>query len=175
MAMVIKQSSVPVLTSILLCFLFMFSCITFWYQSMIVTDENIINDVMFLASIFKTIDEQCGIVDFKFQSNNSIDYLQVISFQGSEIGSMALKYPHKWGGPYLRDNVTAQGKFYQIVKTHDGYFILPGDGVKLHNGKVIGKDIRHDFNANIPSMLKNSSQLQFQGKPLGAKIQIRNS
>lgn len=174
MAMVIKHSSISILSSALLCFLFMFSCVTFWYQSTIVTDENIVNDVLFLSSIFKNIDEQCGILDFKFQSNNSIDYLQVISFEGSEIGSMALKYPHKWNGPYLRDNLTAQGKFYQIIKTYNGYFILPGDGVVLHNGKIMGKDIKHDYSTNIAAMLKNPTQLQFQGKSLGTKLSVRN-
>ena len=172
MAISVKQSSLQIIVSILLCMLFMLSCVTFWYQSSIVTDQNIVTDVTMLASIFKKINEECEIVDFKFQRNNSIDYLQVISFEGSEIGSMALKNPKKWQGPYLRDNLTAQGKFYQIIRTRDGHFIAPGDGVLLHNGKTIGKDIVFDHNANIPEMVKNPSKLQFQGKPLAAKIDV---
>lgn len=152
--------------------LFMISCITFWYQSTIVTDQHIVNDIAILGSIFKKINEACEIVDFKFQQNNAIDYLQVIAFEGSELGSMALKHPKKWKGPYLRDNLTAQGKFYQIVKTNDGYFIVPGDGVILHNGKTVGKDIKFDLNANIPALIKDPEMLQFQGKPLAAKLEI---
>lgn len=172
MAISVKQSSLQIMVTILLCMLFMLSCITFWYQSSIVTDQNIVNDVALLASIFKKINKQCHIVDFKFQQNNSIDYLQVIAFEGSEIGSMALKDPKKWQGPYLRDNLTAQGKFYQIVKTREGYFIAPGNGVTLHNGKTVGKEIRFDYNAHLSGMAQNPHLLQFQGKPLVAPLEI---
>jgi hypothetical protein len=175
MAIAIKQSSVSILASILLCFLFMLSCVTFWYQSTIITDAFIVSDVKILASLFKKINEQCTILDFKFQSNNQIDFMQVISFEGSELGSMLLQYPQRWRRPYLRDNFTAQGKFYQIVKTKDGFFILPGDGVILHNGKIIGKDIPHNFNDDIPALLNNPRMLQFQGKPLGAHIELKKT
>lgn len=162
------------MVSILLCMLFMLSCITFWYQSSIITDQNIVNDVAILSAIFKKINQECTIVDFKFQQNNSIDFLQVISFKGSEIGSMVLKYPKKWKGPYLNDNLMAQGKFYQVVKTRYGYFIVPGNGITLHNGKTIGKDIIFDFNADISAMIKDPHLLQFQGKPLGAALELNS-
>ena len=66
----------------------------------------------------------------------------VKSFEGSEVGSLNLAYPKKWQGPYLGDNPTFQGKAYQIIRTKNGYFVTPGDGIMLPNGLVIGRDFK---------------------------------
>lgn len=172
MPTVTKKSTLPIVVSLLLGALFIISLITIWHQAKITSDMYIADDVAILASILKKIDQDSTILGFKFQKNNYIDYLQVRSFVGSEIGSMNLKIPQNWKGPYLRDNLMIQGRFYQIVETIEGYFIVPGDGVVLHNGKVIGKDIEFTYNTNITRMMKDPNFLQFQGQSLASPLEI---
>jgi hypothetical protein len=148
--------------------LFVLSLMVFWYQGKRETDIIIADDIARLDAIFEKINETCTIINFEHQKNY-IDFLTIKSFVGSEVGPMNLAYPDKWEGPYLDDNPTMQEKYYQVVHTKHGYFIVPGPGVRLTNGKVIGKDITFDEDADIPSMIKNGL-LQFQGRPLASKI-----
>lgn len=172
MRLALKQSCMQMGIVILLIFLFCMSLVTFWYQAKIYTDVIIAEDVVVLADIFKKINEECGIIDFRYEKQNYVDFLNVISFEGSEIGTMNLHSPEKWKGPYLRENPTVQGKYYQVVHTDKGYFIVPGDGVKLKNGKVIGKDIIFDKNADIEKMMEDPQKLLFQDKKLAAQIEV---
>ena len=56
------------------------------------------------------------------------------------------------------------------MRTKKGYFITPGHGVKLPNGKIIGKTFILDENADINELI--SSGLTYNGKPLVASIHI---
>ena len=85
---------------------------------------------------------------------------------------MNLAYPEKWHGPYLERNPSVQGIEYQVVYTRKGYFITPGQGVKLPNGKIIGKDIILDENADIELMMHDDQALSYRGQPLAAQITI---
>ncbi|TET06511.1 hypothetical protein E3J79_01555 [Candidatus Dependentiae bacterium] len=131
----------------------------------------IVRDVTQLATIFERIDQECKILDFDYQKNR-INFLNVKSFVGSEVGPMNLAYPDKWNGPYIDDNPTYQDKEYLVVRTKKGYFVTPGEGVKLPNGQIIGKDIILDEDADIPSMMKDENQLMFNGKQLAARLTI---
>lgn len=136
-------------------------------------DNVIADDIQKLHTIFDEIDQNCQILGFEHEKNY-VDFLNVIKFAGSEVGSMNLIYPEHWKGPYLKDNPTAQEKYYQIVETKKGYYIAPGDGVKLANGKVIGKDIILNKNSDIGAMAIDPNLLLTKdGKPLAAKIQLR--
>jgi len=98
------------------------------------------DDLQKLTLALNQINKDCGILSidhFKIP----INFLNVIKFTGSEVGALNLIHPEKWKGPYLRDNPTINGIEYQLVLVKDGYFILPGDDVKLPNGKIMGKDI----------------------------------
>ena len=152
-----------------LLILVLISSITYWFQAKGATDIVIANHIMQLHAVFKKINDDAGIVDFDHQKNY-IDFLNVKSFAGSEVGSMNLAYPDKWQGPYLKENPTVQEKNYQVVRTKKGFFIVPGDGVKLSNGKIIGKDIIMDENADIPAMIADQKMLNFKGKPLAAAV-----
>ncbi|MCK5632726.1 hypothetical protein KAH94_03190, partial [bacterium] len=103
---------------------------------------------------------------------NPINFLNIEKFVGSEVGSMNLAYPKQWEGPYLNDNPTIQEKEYMVVRTKKGYFITPGQGVRLGNGKVIGKDIIIDENSEIFSMMQDETTLQFEGKSLAAPLYV---
>lgn len=131
----------------------------------------IARDIEKLQQIFERIDQECGIIGFDHQKN-PINFLNVKSFSGSEVGSMNLSHPDKWAGPYLADNPVVQNKEYQIVRTQKGYFITPGDGVQLPNGKVVGKDILLDENADIKRMMVDEEVFYYEDESLAAQLRL---
>jgi len=130
-------------------------------------DEGMIiaHDVIELRDIFHKIHKDCTIIDFDAQKN-PINFLNVTQFSGSEVGPMNLAHPEKWQGPYMHDNPTIYHIAYQVVSTKNGYFITPGDGVKLPNNKIVGKDIILDKKADINVMIAGSQALLYKDKPL---------
>lgn len=147
------------------------SFVNFFYRSDIVTGTVITQEVKRLATIFQTIHTQCKILGFDNQQNN-INFLNVKTFTGSEVGPMNLARPEKWEGPYVCDNPTIQSKEFMVVQTNDGYFITPGNGVRLPNGKVIGKDILLTKDADIEALMKDKNVLYFKGRSLAQKLSI---
>ena len=121
--------------------------------------------------VFQKIDQKGKILSFS-QDKNYIDFLTVKKFSGSQVGPIMLMFPEKWEGPYIKDNPAIQEKLYQVIKTYKGYFIVPGDGVKLASLKVIGKDIVFDSNSDIESMIVAGGVLNSENRPLAAKIKI---
>ena len=162
---------VPILTVILFTVLIGISLFKLLYYVQVASDIIIAQEVQQLVKIFKRIDKTCKIIDFDYQKNN-INFLNVKTFIGSEVGPMNLVHPDNWEGPYLKDNPTIQSKEYQVVKTKKGYFIVPGEGIRLSNGKVIGRDIILDENADIPKMMADKNFLNFKGKALAAPLDV---
>lgn len=156
----------------LLVFLgFAFSVYFYWSHNKDFTDALIVQDIKKLSSIFDSIKNNAGIQSFEHQKNY-IDFLTVKDFIGSEIGSMNLNHPEKWQGPYVDDNPTVQDKYYLVVQTNNGYFITPGEGVKLANGKVIGKNILLDKDADVRAMISDKSYLLSEYGPLAVEIKF---
>ncbi len=158
----------PVFSSLFLISLLGGALYWWQHQNKVYDDYLIINTVTQLGCIFDTIDATAGISSFEHDKNN-IDFLTVKSFIGSEVGSMNLVHPKKWKGPYLSDNPTMQEKLYQIVKTKDGYWIMPGDGVKLGNGNVMGKDIIISPQSTVDQFI-DQGLVSSSGKLLGRAI-----
>ena len=141
------------------------------YRARFNTGVLIADEVAQLQEIFQRIHQTCIIIDFDYQKN-PINFLNVAEFTGSEVGPMNIVHPDRWQGPYLEDNPTIQAKEYQIVYTKKGYFITPGNDVKLPNGKVIGKDIILDEDANIPAMMIDEDALMFKKRALAAPLDL---
>lgn len=148
-----------------------FSFFDLRYLSKTESSEMMVQDIAQLTQIFHQIHATCGIISFDYQKN-PINFLNVKDFTGSEVGPMNLVHPDKWQGPYLQDNPTMQGKEYQIVETKKGYFITPGDGVKLPNGKVIGKDIPLNKNDDIFALMRNPKALLYNDMEFAAHLDI---
>lgn len=142
----------------------------FYYTAYSFSDTLITQHVQDLKKIIERIDSTAKITSFEHDINY-IDFLNVKSFVGSEVGPLNLLYPDKWEGPYLNDNPTIQEKYYQIIRSHNNYYIVPGSGVKLASNKIIGEDIILNSDADIESLLK-SGVLQYNGKPLVARLNI---
>ncbi len=168
-----NKNFLSIFISLILLALLIMTIWVFMKYSPQFVDNVIADDIQKLHKIFDEIDQNCQILGFEHEKNY-IDFLNVIKFAGSEVGSMNLIYPEHWKGPYLKDNPTAQEKYYQIVETKKGYYITPGDGVKLANGNTIGKDIILNKNADISAMTIDPNLLLTKdGRPLAAKIQLR--
>lgn len=139
-------------------------------------DEGMIiaHDIAHLQEIFSKIHKDCVIIDFDAQKN-PINFLNVKAFSGSEVGPMNVTYPEKWQGPYMEDNPTMHGIAYQVVSTTNGYFITPGDGIKLPNNKTIGTDIVLDSKANVAAMMADEKALLYKDQPLAARLNLGTS
>ena len=133
-----------------------------------------VHDIERLHEVFKRIHSTCTIIDFDAQKN-PINFLNVAKFSGSEVGPMNLVHPDKWEGPYLQENPTIYHIAYQVVSTKNGYFITPGDGVKLPNKKVVGRDIVLDKDADISAMMLDSQMLSYKDQPLAAHLDLGNT
>lgn len=161
----------PIFSSLILFTFFGFSFYKLFQQSRSIVDNVIAQDIKKLSRIFSDIEFNCNILSFKHEKNY-IDFLNVTKFVGSEIGAMNLAKAQNWKGPYLKDNLSVQGYVYQIIKTKKGYYIVPGDGVKLSNKKIIGKDIILDQNSNIDELIANNI-LKIKDHVLAARVDMK--
>lgn len=128
-------------------------------------------DLVQIHAILTQIHQTCQIIGFEGQKN-TINFLTIKEFVGSEVGPMNLAAPEHWQGPYVQTNPETQGTHYQIVKSKKRYFITPGDQVRLPNGAVIGKDIVFDEAVDIPALIESEQGLQFKGKPLAIELEL---
>lgn len=166
-----KRSFLPFIFGFLFIFLFLFSIYYFWRESKVEINLLIGQNVEQLKDIFERIDSQVQILAFN-QDKFYIDFLSVKNFSGSYVGPMLLTHPEKWAGPYLNDNLHLEGKLYQIIKVGENYYIVPGNGVVLSDGKIIGKDIKFESEQEINRMLQDKILINAQNKPLVAKVNI---
>ncbi len=130
---------------------------------------NIGEDLKELSLILSQIDKECNILSI---TNNQgvINFLTVERFAGSQIGCFNLAYPSKWQGPYVTRNPSILGKFYEIIKTAEGVFILPGKGVELPSREILGVTLLIDPNVSIVSMMQEGGPLNYEGHSLALKL-----
>jgi len=147
------------------------SMLMWWNRSKEVADIALHHDIEMLSKVFEKIHKDCYILDFK-HTKNHIDFLNVIHFVGSEVGSMNLAFSKNWHGPYLKNNPKFHEKLYAILKNKHGYFIIPADGVVLGNGKEIGKDIILDEHTDMRRMMHSDDGLRSASGALAAPIQV---
>ncbi len=126
-------------------------------------------DLQKMSKIFKKIDAHCNILDISCQ-HCQIDFLTVEKFVGSEIGCLNLAYPDKWKGPYLRTNPRIQQRHYELVNIDEGLFIIPGDGVKLPTGYVMGKDIVVSRTTPMKKLIAPDGMLNYKGQALACHL-----
>ncbi len=164
---------IPFLIGILFVILIAIALAVTWYRTPLDITDQMVQDIHQLKKIVEQIDHDALIIDFDYQQN-WINFLHIKKggFVGSEVGSANLAYPDKWNGPYLDENPTLQEKEYMVVRTNQGYFITPGDGVTLPNGKIIGKDIMLDENADIAAMMHDKETLMYADKSLAVPLLI---
>ncbi len=134
------------------------------------TDDLIIGHLKKLKEVFEKIHADCKITGFR-HGKDKINFLNVKSFAGSIVGSMNLLYPKKWAGPYMDFNPSVGNKLYQIMFIRDGYYILPGDGVRLGNGQIINRTMHIDSKTDIGALMRDPRALLSYDHPLAVKIE----
>jgi hypothetical protein len=132
----------------------------------------IANDINQIENILNQIDKDCNILSLN-SDKIPVDFLNVEKFSGSTVGCLNLAYPIKWTGPYMHRNPTLQSKFYEICKTKDGCYIVPGQGVKLPNGLIIGKDFVINNKTNMENLIQANGPLNYKGEVVVRKIQFK--
>lgn len=148
--------------------------IKFLSQARAANDELIAEHVNKLQQIFKRINESCKITAFR-HTKDHIDFLNVISFAGTVIGPLNVLEPENWQGPYVDESITIDGKEYMLLATKTGLYIVPGDGVKLSNGKTIGKTLILSPKSNIERMIRDPQALMSNNKPLAASVEMHQN
>ncbi|MBP6891986.1 hypothetical protein KBB68_00235 [Candidatus Babeliales bacterium] len=174
----VRKSAVPYHHSLLFFLvatifsaLFVISVVMFWQQTHRSVDAMVHEDVVRLQKVFQKIHQDCKILSFDHEKNY-IDFLTVKEFVGDQVGAMNLAVAKFWKGPYLKENPEVQEHAYVILKNKQGYFIVPGDGVVLSNGKIVGKDIVLHANTDMKKMMQNSNGLKSSAGVLAAPIEV---
>ncbi len=151
--------------------LLIISVVMFWQQTSKSAEMIIHQDVIALQKVFQKIHQDCKILSFDHEKNY-IDFLTVKEFVGDQVGSMNLGVAKFWKGPYMKENPQVQEHAYMVLKNKQGYFIVPGDGVVLSNGKIMGKDIVLHENIDMKKMMQNPNGLQSTAGALAMPIEV---
>lgn len=130
------------------------------------------SDLNQIEKILNQVDRDCNILSFNSDAI-PVDFLNVEKFSGSTVGCLNLAYPTKWGGPYMHRNPTLQSRLYEIRKTKDGFYIVPGIGTKLPNGLIIEKDFVINDKTDMANLIQEGGPLNYKGEIMVRKIQFK--
>lgn len=161
----------PILSITLLFLLVIFFLFRVYKNKPYFVSSLISDDIVMIVDSLNRIDKECSILSINHE-RNYIDFLNIVKFTGSEVGCLNLAYPDKWQGPYIEDNPTMRGKLYEIVKTKEGIFVVPGLGVKLPNGLRVGKDFEIKFDSLMSEMIKVNGPLNYKGQVFAVKLEF---
>lgn len=130
------------------------------------------SDVKKIGLIIEKIDQNCKITAIA-GGRTAVNFLTVKKFVGSVIGGLNLMDASKWAGQYVEVNPTIQQQFYDLVQAKDGCFVVPGIGVFLPNGYVVGKDFVITSETNVAPMMQAGGFLFYKGEPLAQRVNLK--
>ncbi|MFH1831805.1 MAG: hypothetical protein ABH827_03290 [bacterium] len=156
-------------SSSMLVLLLIFFIFKSYYDKSYFSSILIKNDLKRVNAILHKIDTECSILSIT-GGRAQINFLTVKSFAGSVVGGVNLAYPKKWTGAYTEQDPTLQQRYYELVKAKDGYFIIPGSGVRLPNGLVMEKDINITPQTTVADLIKPGGKLFYKGTEFARKI-----
>lgn len=162
----------PVISTLFFAFIVFVFVIRVFYSRPRIVSAIIEDDIKLITLALEKIDAKCNILSVE-DDYNEIDFLNVKSFSGSQVGPINLAYADRWEGPYLRVNPTLQEKFYEIVKAKDGLFIMPGRGVRLPNGLVVGEDFKVTSETEVATLTEKGGPLSHYGKTFATKLMFK--
>ena len=161
----------PVLSSLFFALIVVVFVFRVFYARPRIIASVIADDIKIISLALEKIDAKCNILNVE-DDISDIDFLNIEKFSGSQVGPINLAYPKKWEGPYLRVNPTVQGKFYELVRAKDGLFIVPGNGVHLPNGFIVGKDFSITPETYVRPLFDKGA-LHDKGIKLGKQIEFK--
>lgn len=164
----------PVFSTFFFALIVVTFVVRFFYARPKIVAAIIEDDIKLITLALEKVDAKCNILGVEGDYND-IDFLNVKAegFDGSQIGSLNLAYPKKWEGPYLRVNPTIQQRFYELVRAKDGYFVIPGRGVKLPNGLVIGHDFHVGPDVLMESLLVDGGAMRYEDRHFAMKLKFK--
>jgi hypothetical protein len=168
----VTKNTASVIGGVLLSLL-VFTLYRFYRSARVVAQDVIIEHVEQIGKVLENIDATCEIVAI-VRDRALIDFLQVQAFVGNQIGPLQLRQPEKWHGPYLDHNPLIQDIPYELVKTREGFYVVPGRGVRLDNGKIIGKDITFTSETDIGMYLNETWGLESPDGLLVRKVLFKH-
>ncbi len=166
------QKYFVIFSSSLLLFLLIIFLLKIYQDTSSVRISVMREDLEVLEQILNRIDKECNILSVRSKGAD-LDFFTVEKFVGSAVGCLNLAYPKNWRGPYLQQDPTIDGRFYEIVRARDGYFVVPGQGVRLPNGMVMGKDVIVSDKVHIGELIKPGGALNYNGRALGVKLNFK--
>ena len=129
------------------------------------------SDLEKISRSLNQIDKKCTILDIK-SDRTVLNFLNVEKFNGNEIGGIELQNPEHWHGPYALENPMIQSHCYELVRCRDGFYIVPGIGVRLPSGKIMGKDIVVNEQVNGAELLSKGQPLNYEGYLLARELML---
>ena len=128
-------------------------------------------DLEQLVVVLQKVDKDCSIVSID-SGSGVIDFLTIEKLLGVDAGCLMIAYPEKWAGPYLKKDLMYQGAYYEIVQTNHGFYIVPGNGVRLPNGFVMGQDLEINSKIEIEPLLKPGARLCYKNNRFAMPLDV---
>lgn len=142
------------------------------YRTSDFTAAIISNDLSCIAHALTKLHTSCTIVSFE-REHSPLDFLTMPSLPTfAKNKHLTVAQPEKWRGPYLTEIPTVQGKAYEICRAYDGYFLIPGRGVQLPNGLVMGVDLIITPEILVAPLLSTGKALNYKGEQLAKKLDL---
>lgn len=129
-------------------------------------------DIKKIVTKLEIIDEQCVATSLG-SGRTPLNFFTVKNFTGSVIGGIELQNPVGWRGPYLEVNPSLQQQYYELVETGDGFYVIPGRGVILPNGYVVGKDFDVMKDTDVAKMLQPGGFLHYKNEQLAMRVKFK--
>ena len=133
-----------------------------WQVSVVQTDLHRI------ASALRALDTDCYITDMRV----GLHPVSVLTRRSLADGPfyIELKESKNWKGPYLKNSPTLQDKPYQLLKTNKSLFVVPGEGVELPSGLVVGTDIEWHADTDVTALTRSGGSLFYKSGPVALEV-----
>lgn len=125
-------------------------------------------DLHRIGAAIRQLDTDCYITDMRV----GLHPVSILTRHTLNEGPLYLnlQHPKKWKGPYLHRIPTLQDKPYQLLKTNTGLFVVPGEGVKLPSGLVIGEDIEWRADTDVNALAASGGSLFYKSGPIAYEV-----
>lgn len=131
-----------------------------WHTRLIQGDLNQIAHATYL------MDHDCGLQELRTGRHP----IKLLTQKTPPESVIELSHPENWRGPYLHKVLTLQGKPYELLKTKNGLYVVPGNGVKLPSGAVIGDTFSWCANTDMNALSQSGGILFYQSAPLVRRV-----
>ena len=132
-------------------------------------ERQVHKDLQHIARAVTAMDKDCRIVDMRVGIHLLTPLTQKLVSE-HELSNTVFKYPENWRGAYLAKMPLIQGKPYQLLKTDKGLFVVPGSGVVLPNGMMVGRDIIWQAQTDVAALTRSGGPLFYRGVALALKV-----